>query len=122
MGNNTHILWIDDEGDFLAPMVFLLESKGFKVSTAPTGAAGLESLAELKPDIVFCDISLPDMSGVDVLSKIRSGVPGQPVVMVSAAYQDGMLYEQAKELGISGFFCKTGSFEELEKILLTIPG
>jgi len=55
------------------------------VETAQSGAAALERFVEHRPDAVFLDISMPGMSGVDVLKALRQTDPSVPVIMVTAS-------------------------------------
>jgi two-component system KDP operon response regulator KdpE len=60
-----------------------LESHGFQVHEAETGAAGVAETANRKPDIVILDLGLPDMDGVEVVKKIREW-SALPVIVLSA--------------------------------------
>jgi two-component system, OmpR family, KDP operon response regulator KdpE len=60
-----------------------LQSHGFEVHEAETGAAGLAEAANRKPDLVILDLGLPDMDGVDVVKKIREW-SAMPVIVLSA--------------------------------------
>ena len=66
------ILIIDDESAIREVMSATLRDEGFTVSTAADGEAGLKALKESQPDIVFLDITLPDMTGIEVMKQIRS--------------------------------------------------
>ncbi len=60
-----------------------LQSHGFEVHEAETGAAGLAEAANRKPDLVILDLGLPDMDGVEVVRKIREW-SAMPVIVLSA--------------------------------------
>ena len=60
-----------------------LESHGFQIHEAETGAAGIAEAAGLRPDLVILDLGLPDMDGVDVVRKIREW-SALPVIVLSA--------------------------------------
>jgi len=60
-----------------------LESHGFDVHEAETGAAGIAEAANRRPDIVILDLGLPDMDGVEVVKKIREW-SALPVIVLSA--------------------------------------
>ena len=84
----THTLLLIEDDHRLAQMVgeYLVQS-GFQVHHAPTGAAGLEQLQRVSPDMVLLDLMLPDMDGLEVCRRIR-GLPGSlgqtPVLMLTA--------------------------------------
>ncbi|MCM8781328.1 MAG: response regulator [Candidatus Omnitrophica bacterium] len=111
MGEQTNrpirILLIDDEADFTQPMSFWLRSKGYSVDVASNGQDALKLIKESCPDIVFLDLNMPVMDGVQTLKKIRGIMPELPVIIVSAYADDPRMVELAT-YGISGVFHKKG--------------
>lgn len=69
--NKAKILVIDDEISISRFLRHSLEAHGFQVIDADTGATGIQRMIEQRPDLVVLDFGLPDMSGIDVLKKIR---------------------------------------------------
>ena len=70
-GNPVSVLVVDDEA-VLAEMVSMaLRYEGWDVSTAGDGASAIASARSHRPDVVVLDVMLPDMSGLDVLRKLR---------------------------------------------------
>jgi len=67
----THVLIVDDYPDGTEVWKMLLETSGFSVATAVTGAAALRSAADRAPDAVVLDLQLPDVSGLEVARKLR---------------------------------------------------
>jgi two-component system response regulator AdeR len=53
------------------------ENEGYEVATAPDGAAGLELIDSFSPDIILLDLMMPNMNGLDMLSKLRSETAGR---------------------------------------------
>ena len=115
----VRVLLVDDEPDFIEPVSFWLQSKGYTVAAAATGKEALEQIAKEMPDIVFLDIHMPDMDGVETLRRIRALSKDLPVIMVTATYQVAAHFPKANELGISGFFPKHTSLSELVRIIET---
>lgn len=80
------VLVVDD--DFMVAGIhakFVERTEGFAViGTARTGAEALQLCAELEPDLVLLDVHLPDISGLDVLQRLRAGGSTVGVVMVTA--------------------------------------
>ncbi|MFH0876937.1 MAG: response regulator [Candidatus Omnitrophota bacterium] len=113
----VRILWADDEADFVEPISFWLRSKGYEVLTVPNGREAVLSVKENLPDILFLDLSMPVMSGLEALKEIRSFNKDLPVIMVSAAYKNENWVTDAKGLGISGFFSKSYPFDQLTQII-----
>jgi response regulator of citrate/malate metabolism len=81
------VLIVDD--DFMVAKVhagFVASLDGFEVvGTASTGAAALEEIVRLRPDLVLLDIYLPDMTGLEVLHRLRAAGSDIDVIVISAA-------------------------------------
>lgn len=82
--NNKKVLIIDDEQDFGMLMKRFLSQKNYDVYVAHTIEAGLNLLAEHKPDIVFLDNNLPDGYGWDKADYILSNYPETKLNLISA--------------------------------------
>ena len=83
-GNPINVLVVDDE-PVLAEMVSMaLRYEGWNIATAGDGASALESARSQRPDVVVLDVMLPDMSGLDVLRKLREETPQLPVLLLTA--------------------------------------
>ena len=123
MEDKIHILLIDDEPDYLEPMAFWLRTRGYLVSIAPDGKKGIQAIKEKNPHIVFLDIKMPVMDGIETLKHIREFNQELPVIIVTAYskmgefFAEGKKLPQAEELKISGLFSKDRSFEELQKAI-----
>jgi len=68
---NPEILLIDDEVQIRRLLRLTLEAAGYRVREAENGALGLNEAAVARPDAVILDLSLPDLSGLDVLRRLR---------------------------------------------------
>ena len=80
------ILIIEDENFFLKPLSNAFKKEGFKVSEAMNGDAGLKKAKHEKPDLIFLDIIMPGMDGLDVLINMRQnkGSKNTPVVILTS--------------------------------------
>jgi PAS domain S-box-containing protein len=72
MKTKTRILMVDDNLALLEVISRLLQSKGYEVSTAPTGLEGLRLTRQWLPDLVLLDVQLPDLGGFEVCRQIKS--------------------------------------------------
>ncbi len=118
MEEGARILIVDDEADFAESIGFWLTSKGYRVTKALRGVEALDLIRnDPPPDVVFLDINMPEMDGVETLRRIRQINKTIPVVVVTAAYQDEQRFTDIRSLGISGFFPKQSSFGELGRVL-----
>ena len=79
----TKILVIDDERSIRNSMKDILRYEGHEVVLAENGMEGLVSVKSEKPDIVFCDIKMPKMEGIEVLERIKEFSADTPVIMIS---------------------------------------
>lgn len=77
------ILVIDDERSIRNSMKDILQYEGHEVILAENGMEGLVSVKSEKPDIVFCDIKMPKMEGIEVLERIKEFSADTPVIMIS---------------------------------------
>ncbi|MCQ2211156.1 MAG: sigma-54 dependent transcriptional regulator [Paludibacteraceae bacterium] len=77
------ILIIDDERSIRNALKDVLEFEGYVIELAEDGLKGLEMIKSTKYDLIFCDIKMPTMDGIEVLSKIREEYPDQMIVMIS---------------------------------------
>lgn len=118
MENKIQVLLVDDERDFLEPISFWLKSKGYSVMLANDGQQAVELVKSGHPDIVFLDINMPVMDGIETLACIRKFNKGIPVIILTA-YGDRKNIEKASQLGISGFFPKKANLAQFADILET---
>ena len=97
----TKILVIDDERSIRNSMKDILQYEGHDVVLAENGLEGLVSVKSEKPDIVFCDIKMPKMEGIEVLERIKEFSTDTPVIMISGHGTIDTAKLSAKELTIS---------------------
>lgn len=83
-GKPINVLVVDDE-PVLAEMVSMaLRYEGWNISTAGDGESAIAAARNQRPDVVVLDVMLPDMSGLDVLHKLRGEIPQLPVLLLTA--------------------------------------
>lgn len=83
----VQLLTVEDDDLLRGSIVRLLEACGYRMHQAGDGASALEVFARVRPDVVLCDLRLPDMSGHDVIAAIHERSPETPVIVVSGAEQ-----------------------------------
>ena len=66
------ILIIEDQAPMRRNIALLLEMEGFTVATAANGAEGLESVQKERPDLILCDVMMPEMDGYAVIQALRA--------------------------------------------------
>ena len=77
------VLIIDDEADVRERLQNILERKGYSVFTAGDGVEGLAIVKETIIDIIYCDIVMPRMDGIEFLDNVRKFNPRAEVIMVT---------------------------------------
>jgi two-component system chemotaxis response regulator CheY len=109
------VVLIDDDALIRASLRLALPPEAAQVvGEAGNGQNGLELCFREKPDIVFLDISMPDVSGLQLLPGIRDALPMSAVVMVPAS-NDRATIERALAGGASGFIIKPFSVRTVEQ-------
>jgi CheY-like chemotaxis protein len=114
--DTIHVLLVDDEADYAETMAFWLKAKGYRVTTAASGEEALEQLKANRPGIVFLDVMMPGMDGIETLRRIRTEHPDVPVIMVTA-YASEEKMQEARTLGAVGFFEKSSDFSLAAKLI-----
>ncbi len=77
------ILIIDDEVEFAATLSQRLRLRGIAVKDAHSGTEGIEQLDDFAPQIVILDLKMPDMSGLDILARIKDNYKDIEVIMLT---------------------------------------
>ncbi|MGX9772995.1 ATP-binding response regulator [Janthinobacterium aestuarii] len=120
-GGSQRILVVDDNCDAADTLAELLEMYGHTVRTAYTGTQATERTLEFKPDIVFLDIGLPDMSGYDVAIKMRQlPIPQQFLLVALTGYGQEHDRQAALASGFNEHFAKPVDFGKLAMLGLHI--
>ncbi len=120
MNPETRILIIDDEPILRESLQAWLERDGYSVEAVSTGDEGLERVQNTSFDLVFLDLKLEDIDGIQVLSRIKEDDPDTAVVMITA-YGSVPSAVEAMKQGAEDYLLKPFEPEELnlliEKIL-----
>ena len=89
MADNKKLLLIDDDPNLILLVKDYLEFRGYDVVTAENGRAALECLENLTPDMIICDVMMPEMDGYSFVKNVRenSKTSWIPVLFLSAKGQ-----------------------------------
>lgn len=112
----NRILMIDDDKGFLKIYSEILRSKGYDVSTATGGVAGLEILDQEFFEVVISDVYMPDMNGIEVLKRIKADYPNVLVMMLTGEGSISGAVE-AMEIGAYTYMIKP---LEIDQLLMNI--
>jgi DNA-binding NtrC family response regulator len=105
----SRLLIVDDLDGIAVSIQNALKGYNCVFDVAYTGEIASSYMRTHKYDLVFLDISLPGMSGIEVLKEIKAESPETPVVMMTG-YFDGELIDQATQLGIVSLMRKPTDF------------
>ncbi|MBK9254961.1 MAG: PglZ domain-containing protein [Saprospiraceae bacterium] len=94
MSDKIKILWADDEIELLKPQLFFLEKKGYEVVTVSNGHDALDTLDEDNGiDIIFLDESMPGLTGLETLARIKEKNPNIPIIMITKNEAESIMEE-----------------------------
>ena len=110
------ILIVDDSSMSRRMMRRIVESAGHDVIEAEEGAAGLEKYFLERPDLVFLDLTMRDMYGLDVLKKLREMNPEVRVIVASADIQE-TTKDMVKTAGADAYINKPLTPEKVLQVL-----
>jgi PAS domain S-box-containing protein len=121
-GPARHVLVIEDNRDAAEALSTLLELEGHVVDLAYDGPQGLARARESHPDVVICDIGLPDMSGLDVAREMRADPGLAPLTLVAlTGYSQPEDVARAKEAGFDSHLAKPLELDVLRKLIAAAP-
>jgi two-component system alkaline phosphatase synthesis response regulator PhoP len=89
MDNKKTIMVVDDNPDIITIVRTILEGKGYSVFSATSGPELLDLLKTQKPDLIILDIMMPEMDGLEVLSRLKGMTETAtiPVILLTAKVQ-----------------------------------
>ena len=109
--NKPTILVVEDDAPVRNLIVTTLKTHDYKNLTAPNGSEAILLASSHNPDVMFLDLGLPDMDGVDVIRQIR-GWSNMPIIVISARSEDEDKIA-ALDAGADDYLTKPFSVEEL---------
>ena len=112
------ILSVDDHPLLREGIAMLIENQPdmVLVAQAATGREAIEQFRQHRPDVTLMDLRLPDISGIDALSAIRSESPHACVVMLTT-FEGDVEIQRALEAGARGYLLKTAPAKELVEVI-----
>ncbi len=113
--NAPRILIVDDDPANISMVRALLESEGYELTSAESGKAALESVAEQIPDLILLDIQMPDMDGYEVCDSLHNDPETKrvPVVMFTATESASEARGKGLLIGANDYVTRPIAKEEL---------
>ena len=121
MGTVKKLMIVDDEETltFSLYQTFILAKQDYEVITAASGEEAAEKLADDRFDLVITDISMPGMTGLDLLAQIRLHYP-QTEVIVMTAYGSDDKKEEALKIGARYYIEKPFEIKEIKQLVMDL--
>jgi DNA-binding response OmpR family regulator len=111
-------LIIEDNQDAAASLRMLLEVYGHEAAMAHTGQAGVEEAQQFRPDVVLCDLGLPDMNGFAVARALRKApATARAKLIALSGYGSEADQQKGREAGFDLHLIKPVDLEELRRVL-----
>ena len=110
------VLVIDDDAGLRKSVTLILEDEGYEVVTASDGREGLRRVEDEEPDLILCDVRMPEMTGMEFLEAYQEG-GGGGLIIVMTAYGSLDLAVEAMKTGAYDYLPKPFGADE---VLLTI--
>ncbi|MFA6142599.1 MAG: response regulator [Candidatus Omnitrophota bacterium] len=111
------LLIVDDEKGITDSLKDFFMHRGFSVKTANSGEDALAAVKADRPDIIFLDIRMRGISGLDVLEKIKKTDKGIKIIMLTI-HEEKEITDKAKALGADEYITKPFRIDYLEEVVI----
>lgn len=117
----TKILITDDDSDYRASIIELLQMEGYTIIDAENGAVALRLIGEESPDLILCDVDMPLLNGIEVLRAVKRDETTRHIPFVTiTGRSDNETIAAIKSLGASAYIRKPMVVQELLNLLHTL--
>jgi two-component system, NtrC family, response regulator PilR len=113
---SRNVLIVDDEQSLLDFLSLLFADEGWSIQTAPSMSEARRHLRREAPDLVLCDVMMPDGNGLELLEEIRASPKPPPVIMMTA-YSSTRSAIEAMRLGAYDYVAKPFDVDELKVLV-----
>lgn len=115
--DDLRVLIVDDNEDAALGLAAMLESQGCQIQTAFTAGAALDKVADFQPEAFILDIGLPDMSGYELLRKIKNVYAGNATYIALSGYSRSVFNGESADGQFHFHLTKPADFKDLLEIL-----
>ena len=116
MEKQASILIVDDNINLTKTMALILAHKGYDVVTAKDGIEAIEIIKKKSLDLIFMDIKMPHLNGVETYKRLKKLKPEVVVMMMTAYAVDDLVHEALRE-GAYGIIYKPFDFSKVSTII-----
>jgi len=114
----SRILVVDDNVDAAESLGLMLELLGNEVHLAHDGLAAVEAAERLRPDVIFMDIGMPGIDGLEAVARIRARPWPKPVTIIAlTGWGQVTDHERSREAGCDAHLVKPVGLQDLEQVL-----
>lgn len=106
------VLIVDDDMKFAGNLGSYLSLMGYEIDKVGTGEGALKLIQSAKPDILLCDLKLPDIDGDEIIRKTKEISP-KTILFIISAYVDSPTEERLQRLGVHSFIHKPVLFDDV---------
>ena len=117
MLQSRRVLVVDDDAVVGRSINRVLSGEGYQVRESLSGSEALEELDHQQYDLVFTDIRMPGIDGLEMAARIKVSQPNLPVLVITG-YGTEAKEQKARDLGVSGFLRKPLTPEMIESVTL----
>jgi CheY-like chemotaxis protein len=114
----TKVLVIEDDEILRESILTILETNGFSAIGAADGRSGLQLVKEIIPDLILCDVRIPEFDGYEVLKALRQDpIAAEIPLLFLTAENIQQVVHQGEQLGANGYLTKPFSTAQLLKVI-----
>ncbi|MCG8470059.1 MAG: sigma-54 dependent transcriptional regulator [Gemmatimonadetes bacterium] len=113
---SAHVLLVDDDEAMREALAVLIESWGYRVSTAGDGVVARSEITRASPDVIITDVVLPGMSGLDLLEELERDGVTTPIILITAHGTVGWAVDAMKR-GAMDFLTKPVDHDHLKALV-----
>jgi len=120
--SRRRILVVDDNTDAASSLAVLLEHQGHEVAIAHDGAEAVAKARNLRPQVVFLDLGMPRMGGLEAARHLRAAAQGEPMMLVAlTGWGQEQDHQRTRKAGFDLHLLKPIKRDELDKVLVASP-
>lgn len=115
----TSILIVEDDPDVMNILTNIFEKHFSKIYTADNGKTAYDIIVQRNPDLVLTDVQMPEIDGIELVTKMRAEGNSLPVIMLSSA-KDRVFLLKAINLGVQEFIEKPFCRDDVELVVYRV--
>ena len=113
-----HVLVVDDNEDAAESLAMLIRLSGHRVEVAYNGMCALARVRAHRPDVVLCDLGLPELSGYDFARAIRRELGTHITLVAISGYAEPEDVRRSLDAGFNGHLAKPAQADDVERLFV----